>query len=258
MAQSGQEGQNGDPAQTGDPGLLGLPEQLGRSWAPVSPSQESPTVSDEQALRASHVEPTPIERTVVRLFALVGEGLAGATHSLLAGDREAARTLADHDEEVDTLYKDVERLVYDRMAVEHLDQADLRYLVVLLRILPEIERSGDLAEHIARRAVRGLGMELSHRARGLVERMGEVASDMWRAATDAFADRNPLGGDIVEDLDDEMDELHVTLTAEIASGSMPLPVAIEAALVARFYERFGDHAVNLARRVEAISADPPA
>jgi phosphate transport system protein len=200
------------------------------------------------------MEHTPIERTVVRLFALVGEGLAGATHSLLAGDREAARTLADHDEEVDALYSDVERLVYDRMAVEHLDQADLRYLVVLLRILPEIERSGDLAEHIARRAVRGLGMELSHRARGLVERMGEVASDMWRAATDAFVDRNPLGGDIVEDLDDEMDELHVTLTAEIASGSMPLPVAIEAALVARFYERFGDHAVNLARRVEAISA----
>ena len=56
----------------------------------------------------------------------------------------------------------------------------------------------------------------------------------------------------VEELDDELDELHVTLTAEIASGSMPLPVAIEAALVARFYERFGDHAVNLARRIAVM------
>jgi phosphate transport system protein len=58
--------------------------------------------------------------------------------------------------------------------------------------------------------------------------------------------------DEVEELDDELDELHVTLTAEIASGSMPLPVAIEAALVARFYERFGDHAVNLARRIAVL------
>ncbi|MCL4433184.1 MAG: phosphate uptake regulator PhoU [Actinobacteria bacterium] len=262
----GQAGNAGThPGPVDSTGEAALSEKPGRSWVPATPPVVAPQAGSmglEGSLQPSQprismehasVEHTPIERTVVRLFALVGEGLAGATHSLLAGDREAARTLADHDEEVDALYSDVERLVYDRMAVEHLDQADLRYLVVLLRILPEIERSGDLAEHIARRAVRGLGMELSHRARGLVERMGEVASDMWRAATDAFVDRNPLGGDIVEDLDDEMDELHVTLTAEIASGSMPLPVAIEAALVARFYERFGDHAVNLARRVEAIS-----
>ncbi|MCL5948416.1 MAG: phosphate uptake regulator PhoU [Actinobacteria bacterium] len=269
VAEAGRQAGNAGthPGTVDSAGEAGPSEQPGRSWVPATSPTVAPPVGsvglevslqssqpDRISLEHASMEHTPIERTVVRLFALVGEGLAGATHSLLAGDREAARTLADHDEEVDALYSDVERLVYDRMAVEHLDQADLRYLVVLLRILPEIERSGDLAEHIARRAVRGLGMELSHRARGLVERMGEVASDMWRAATDAFVDRNPLGGDIVEDLDDEMDELHVTLTAEIASGSMPLPVAIEAALVARFYERFGDHAVNLARRVEAISA----
>jgi phosphate uptake regulator len=50
-----------------------------------------------------------------------------------------------------------------------------------------------------------------------------------------------------------MDELHVTITAEIASGSMTLPVGIEAALVARFYERFGDHAVNLAHRISVLA-----
>ena len=56
----------------------------------------------------------------------------------------------------------------------------------------------------------------------------------------------------VDDLDDELDELHVTLTAEMVAGTMPLPVAIELAMVARFYERFGDHAVNLARRMAAL------
>ena len=52
----------------------------------------------------------------------------------------------------------------------------------------------------------------------------------------------------LDDFDDELDELHVALSAELTSGSMPVPVAVEVALVARFYERFGDHAVNMARR----------
>ncbi|MGA2520125.1 MAG: PhoU domain-containing protein [Acidimicrobiales bacterium] len=194
-----------------------------------------------------------IDREIIKLFALVGEGVAGATHSLLAGDREAARVLAESDETIDALYREVEQLAQSQLAQRATGPEELRYLVAVLRMLPELERSGDLAEHVSRRAVRGLGVELSPRARGLVEQMGEVACDMWRATADAYADRAPDVAEDVESLDDELDELHVTLTAEIASGSMPLPVAIEAALVARFYERFGDHAVNLARRITALS-----
>jgi SNF2 family DNA or RNA helicase len=121
-------------------------------------------------------------------------------------------------------------------------------LLTLLRILPEIERNGDLAEHIARRAARGLGAEMSPRSRGLVERMGEVCSSIWRAATDAILDDRIDATSDIEDIDDEIDELHVALTAELVSGSMSVPVAVEVAMTARFYERFGDHCVNLARR----------
>ncbi len=195
-----------------------------------------------------------IDREIIRLFAMVGEGVAGATHSLLAGDREAARALAESDEAIDTLYREVEELAQQQLAHRATGPEELRYLITVLRMLPELERSGDLAEHVSRRAVRGLGMELSPRARGLIEQMGEVACEMWRATADAYVDRPPDVGEQVEELDDEVDELHVALTAEIASGSMPLPVAIEAALVARFYERFVDHAVNLARRIASLSA----
>ncbi|HEY5025764.1 MAG TPA: PhoU domain-containing protein, partial [Acidimicrobiales bacterium] len=173
-----------------------------------------------------------IDREVIKLFALVGEGVAGATHCLLDGDREAARVLAESDETIDALYREVEQLAQSQLALRETGPDELRYLVAVLRMLPELERSGDLAEHVSRRAVRGLGMELSHRARGLVEQMGEVASEMWHATADAYADRSPDVAEHVESLDDELDELHVTLTAEIASGSMALPVAIEAALVA--------------------------
>ncbi len=196
-----------------------------------------------------------IDREVLRLFAMVGEGVAGATHALLAGDREAAKILADQDEAVDILYRRIEEQTLDLIADRSLCYDELRYLVAVLRMLPDLERNGDLAEHVARRAARGLGTELSARSRGLIERMGEVATSMWRATTDAYAQRQASGFATVDDLDDEMDDLHVSLTVETVAGTMPLPVAIELAMVARFYERFGDHAVNLAKRVASLATD---
>ena len=182
--------------------------------------------------------------------------MSGATDALLSGDREAAKVLADRDEVVDTLYHDIEELTLEQLTVAGITSPeDLRFLVTVIRMLPDLERNGDLAEHVARRAARGLGAELSARSRGLVERMGEVAIHMWRATTDAYAERLPMGA-LVDDLDDEMDDLHVSLTVEVVAGTMPLPVAVELAMVARFYERFGDHAVNLAKRVAVLVPTP--
>lgn len=198
-------------------------------------------------------ELTAIDRQVIQLFALVAEALAGATHALLAGDRDAARAMTAADQAIDDLYREVEATAMRRAELAS-TPGDLHYLVAVLRILPELERSGDLAEHVASRAVRGLGVELSHRARGMVEQMGEIACHMWRRTADAYADRDPDAAARLEELDDELDELQVLLTAEVASGSMTIPVAIEAAMVARFYERLGDHAVNLARRITVLAA----
>ncbi len=136
-----------------------------------------------------------IDRKVLQLFALVGESVSGATDALLSGDREAAKALAERDEVVDTLYHDIEQMTLQQLTVAGITSpADLRFLVTVIRMLPDLERNGDLAEHVARRAARGLGAELSARSRGLVERMGEVAIHMWRATTDAYAERLPMGG----------------------------------------------------------------
>ena len=94
-----------------------------------------------------------------------------------------------------------------------------------------------------------LSDDLSPRSRGLVERMGELASNMWRQAADAWYKRDRSAAFALEMRDDEMDELHASLTAELAAGRMTLPVTMEMTLVARLYERLGDHAVNVARRV---------
>lgn len=214
------------------------------------PDKPAARESRREELRTGfHRDLQKIEDIVVQLFALVSEGLAGATDALLAGDRDAARALVESDQLVDDLYGEVERLVQYQFALQAPMARDLRFLISVLRVVPELERSGDLAEHIAQRAAHGLNAELTPRVRGLIEQMGRTGVEMWRAAADAWVERDPEAGERLERKDDELDDLHSSLTAELVSGKVSVPVALEMALVGRFYERLGDHAVNVANRV---------
>jgi phosphate transport system protein len=134
--------------------------------------------------------------------------------------------------------------------------SELRYLVGLLLIIPELERSADLAEHVAQRAVDHLGTDMSPRSRGIVQLMTEVANEMWQQAADAFGDRNRIA-ERLNTADEEMDILHEQLTREVATEEMPVQIAAQVTLLARFYERLGDHAVNLARRIELLADNRP-
>jgi phosphate transport system protein len=194
-----------------------------------------------------------IDRQVLGLFALVAQCLAGATESLLSGDREAARLLIARDDLIDATHRDIEDLVLRELGREPPTASDLRFLLAVLRIVPELERSADLATHIASRAMRGLTPDLTSRVRGLIERMGQVAVEMWHRATDAYAERDGEARRRLDADDDELDDLHVSLTAEITSGKLSTPVAIELALVGRFYERLGDHAVNITAHVRYMA-----
>ncbi len=112
--------------------------------------------------------------------------------------------------------------------------------------------------HIAAVASHFLGNDLTPRAKALVERMGDLASEMWRKAADSWYQRDRTAAAALAERDEDMDELHSSLTAELASGQMAVPVAMEMALVARDYERLGAHAVNIARRVRLPGGLRPA
>lgn len=202
---------------------------------------------------AFHRELDRIDEQVRQLFALVGEGVAGATDALLAGDRQAARALVARDRLLDTLYVDVEDVVQRQFALQGPMANDLRFLLSVLRIVPELERSGDLAEHIAQRAARGITGELTPRLRGLIQQMGNVGVQLWHDTAQVYAERQADGAERLRERDDELDDLHVSFIAELASGTVSVPVAIELALVGRFYERLGDHAVNIAARVHYLA-----
>jgi phosphate transport system protein len=190
-----------------------------------------------------------IESKVIELFALLAEDLPKATQALLTGDSEVLQLLTEREGLIDALYPEVEQLVNREILLQAPVASDLRFLLSVLRIAPEIERSHDLVMHIASLATHSLGDDLSARSRSLVERMGRLVAEMWHQATDSWYKRDSTAAFALAERDDEMDELHASLIAELASGQMALPVIMEMTLVARDYERLGAHAVNIARRV---------
>jgi len=190
-----------------------------------------------------------IEAKVIELFAMVAEDLPEATRALLNGDREVVRLLRERGQVIDALYPEIEDLVNREILLQAPVASDLRFLLSVLRIVPELSRSHHLVVSIAGRANHILSEDLSPRCRGLVERMGALASEMWRQAADSWYQRDRSAAAMLDERDDEMDELHASLIAELAAGGMTLPVAMEMTLVARFYERLGDRAVNIGHRV---------
>jgi phosphate transport system protein len=208
-----------------------------------------------QELRVGyHRQLDDIGQKVTRLFALVGEAVAAANEALLGDDAEALAQIRAGEQIIDDLMIELEGDIERLLLLQAPVAGELRYALALIRIVPELERSGDLAEHIGKRAGTGLVAQLTPSARGMLERMGEIAVTIWRSVGDAYADRNVELALSLEAADDELDDLHTALTAELLGGGVPAGIAADATLVARFYERLGDHAVHIGARLAKVWA----
>lgn len=214
------------------------------------PDDDGPIPEPPQRLRLGyHQQLEEMGAKVTRLFALVSEAVAAANEALMADDAEALAAVRAGEATIDELMVQLEADIERVLLLQAPVAGELRWILALIRIVPELERSGDLAEHIAKRAGTGLVAELSPAARGQLERMGSIAVDLWRQAADAFADRDPGAGQRLEAEDDQLDDLHTALTTELLGSGLTPAAAADATLVARFYERLGDHAVHITTRV---------
>ena len=196
-----------------------------------------------------------IDARVSRLFAVVVSGLGSATAAFLDGDPAAADEVIRGEVIIDDLHRDTEAMVSRQLrSVSAGIEADVfGRLILALRIVPELERSGDLVEHIAARASTRIAAHLSEHSVVLIREMSNVATELWQRAAGAFGGVDHSTGEDLRLLDDALDDLHVQLCDELAASSLPVAVAIEMGLVARFYERLGDHAVNVSRRIDEES-----
>jgi phosphate transport system protein len=202
-----------------------------------------------------HRELEVIEVKVIELFAMVAEDLPKATTALLSGNNDVLGLLAEREQIMDALYPEIEDLANREILLQAPVASDLRFLLSVLRIAPELERSHDLVMQIASRANHILSEDLSARTRGLVEQMGSLVSSMWRQAADSWYTRDRSAACALAERDEELDELHASLRTELAAARMTRPVTMEMTLVAWFYERLGAHAVNIARRVVYLAGD---
>jgi phosphate transport system protein len=194
-----------------------------------------------------------IDAKVIELFDLVAADLARAARALPDGNNEVVRVLAEHGLVIELRCPQVEKLVKTAILLQAPVASDLRFLLCVLRILPEVERSHHLVVQLASRANHIRSEDLSPRSRELVERMGNLASDMWRRTADSWYLRDHSAAAVLAERDNELDELHASLIAELSSGRMALAVTIEMTLMAPLYERLSDHAVNIAGQVVYIA-----
>ena len=188
------------------------------------------------------------------LYASVVEALGWATVAFLDQDIELAERLIADDRKVDEHCNELIGLIKERLSDANVEPDELEDLIAVLQMVPELERSADLAEHIAQRARQGLGGRISPRARGLIQSMCDAGIRMWQLSSRAYAERSRDLGFEISEADDELDNLSARLLREGAAGGVEPAIAAELALIARFYERLGDHAVNLARRSAAMVA----
>lgn len=183
------------------------------------------------------------------MFDLLRAALAEATVVLTTGDVAGAREVVRRDAQIDDLDHEIESSIIRILHLQSPVAGDLRYLVTVLRVAPELERSADLAEHVAARAAHGLGAFLTPDLIGHVRRMGDVAEKMWSIAAVAWCDRVITVLADLETLNDQMDDLHDSLHQQLQRGVLPLEPSVEMALVGRFYERLGEHALHVTERL---------
>lgn len=204
--------------------------------------------------RLFHEELDEIRSDVIRLGALAGEAIERGARALLDGDLNVVSQVEANDEQLDALTHAIEQHTYLLLAQQQPMAVDLRMLVTVLRVIHEIERIGDLMVKVAKTTRRLYPYQLEPRVRGLIDRMRGQAVSQLRLAVEAFADADAARASALPDMDDVMDELQKDLFAAIFSthtaDDEAVHHAVSIALVGRHFERIGDHAANVAERVQ--------
>jgi phosphate transport system protein len=193
-----------------------------------------------------------VGRTLVMMAEAVRAAMSRANEALLKADQTDAEQVIDRDAEIDALSRIVEDKVYDVVARQAPVASDLRVVLTALHVGGDLERMGDLAEHVAKAVLRRhpaavIPPELTE----VVERMGEVADLMAGKIARALTDLDAVAAAQLERDDDAMDELHQQLFKIVLGKDWPhgVEAAVDAALLGRFYERYADHAVNVGKHV---------
>ena len=203
-----------------------------------------------------HHQLDEIRRDLLRLSARVIEVISRGTDALLDLDLAAAQEIIDADDSIDILTLDIEERCFTVLARQQPMASDMRAVVTAIRLTSEIERSGDLMVNVAKATRRIYGTDIPPRLRLLLTSMAEEAVRLYGLAMDAYADGDGDLGAALDDMDDRLDRLHeqyIQAILELHDDVRDVSAAVQLALIGRYYERIGDHAVNIGQRVRYMA-----
>jgi phosphate transport system protein len=201
---------------------------------------------------AYHEEIAAITGGLERMAHLAESAIGRATTALLDADLQLAEIVIAADERLDQMQRDLEERTIAVLARQQPVATELRTVVTALRISADLERSGDLAVHVAKLARRRFpDHAVPSELHATVLEMGQVAQRLMAKAADVIATREVKAALELEGDDDAMDDLHRALFHRLLDDRWQHSVeaAVDVTLAGRFYERFADHAVSVARRV---------
>jgi phosphate transport system protein len=197
-----------------------------------------------------HKDLDKISEQLVEMTRLAGSAISGATTALLDADLHLAESVIASDERIDALRRELDEHTVDVLARQQPVATDLRMVVTAMRMGSDLERMGDLARHVAEVArLRYPDCAIHPVMRTTVHQMGQVAERIVAKAGSVIAGRDIETALALELDDDEMDRLHRNIFTMLTDGQWQYgtEAAVDATLVGRYYERYADHAVSVAR-----------
>ncbi len=213
---------------------------------------------------AYHEKLSGLNDELAQMSQLAGEAMKKATTALLEGDLDLAEEVISSDTEIDALRTSAEDQAFGLLALQAPVAGDLRSVIAAIHSAGDLERMGDLALHVAKAARRRHpDLVLPQEVAPYFAEMGRVALDLAQDARRVLLDRDIELAFTMESDDDAMDDLHRHLFTVMMNKDWPHGVApaVDVTLLGRFYERFADHAVAVARRVVFMVTgkmpDPP-
>jgi phosphate transport system protein len=202
-----------------------------------------------------HDELDDIGRCVLALIDRVGLALDRATSALLDANLQLADLVIAEDRQVDAMRTDIEDRCVQLIAQQQPVATDLRVLISTIHLISGLERMGDLSAHIAHIArLRHPNLAVPVEAQDVIAQMGSVARYLVDRVAEVVDGRDVALAQAIEAEDDSMDALRRKLFTLVLSPNWArgTEAAIDLTLLGRYYERYADHAVSVARRTVFI------
>lgn len=201
---------------------------------------------------AYHEQLSDLAEQLGTMCGLAGMAMERATQALLQADLVVAEQVISDHEKIASMSARAEESAFVLLALQAPVAGDLRAIVSSIQMVADIDRMGALALHVAKIARRRHPQHaLPEEVNGYFAEMGRVAVDLGNSAREVLLSRDPEKAARIREEDDAMDDLHrhlfsVMMDKEWRHG---VAAAVDVTLLGRFYERFADHAVEVARRV---------